>query len=66
MSLIRQVSIQDGDDSTKKASVDVLGNLRIKQDNANVFDDILIELKINNAYLAYMTNMEFKQEDLEH
>ena len=66
MSIIRQVKIQDSEDSTKTASVDSLGNLSVKTEDAEINQALLVQAKLTNMYLSEIANIKFTEQDIDN
>mgnify|MGYP003152719524 CR=1 FL=1 len=66
MDNIRQVSIQDGVDPTRKATVTPEKELKVSNRSmTELLEQILIELKINNFYNSITHNIKVTSDEVE-
>ena len=65
MDNLRQIKIQDSEDSTKTASVDNLGNLSVKTEDAEINQALLVQAKLTNMYLSEIANIKFTEQDID-
>ena len=66
MDVLRQIKIQDSEDSTKTASVDSLGNLSVKTEDAEINQALLVQAKLTNLYLSEIANIKFTEQDIDN
>ena len=66
MDNLRQIKIQDATDATRKATVDSLGNISVRTEDAEINKEILKQIKLTNMYLSEIAGMVLTDRDIDN